>query len=474
MRTPPRVTSLHMLMGALLVGTLWSGGYFTLPKFTLATLLLLAGLWELTAVAATGRGAAFGRSPAFWTFLAFAAFSIASLWWSETPGRTEGEVYLMLGYLAALIAARNQAGLSPGAVAALLRWLVYTATFAAAWGIVTYLLRIYPYVSLVDLLLRAGSVFEYSNALGCFGLMALPVTLAFCMTETRQDRPLLAAAASVQFAATALTFSRLGIVLLAAVSLYYLAVSWRRGFLPEISLALLMGALAAVTALVLGEAEYGRTGVAAVALLISVSYVLQIAGGGGRGRRVLKGALSVVAVAGVAAAALMIAVSDRAQLIISKRFGEGLSAAKLLPHRQLTWNSAWDAFRERPVRGWGLGAFYEIYARFQEAQFTKYAHNLLLQTAVDTGIIGAGLLAVFLIYVLLLAGAGLLAPAARAVLRRQRWVDDPVSGALAVAALVFIIYNMFDWEWYVPALTAWFIVVVACLEQKALAKRPPA
>ena len=442
--------SLFMLMGALILGTLWSGGYFPVPKWTLAAMLIGAGLWEVVSTAVS-RQARLLRSPALWIFLAFAAFAVTSLAWTEVAAQTRREAVLMTGYLAALLVARSQISRF-GATAAtkLLRWLVYAAGFAAAWGVFTYLLRIYPYVTLVDLFLRAGSTFEYSNALSCFELMALPVTLAFFQDGAKDERPLFATAAAMQMAAVALSFSRLGLVLLAAMAVYFLAVARRRGLVPEIVLTVLTGLIMAAAALVLGEAEYGKTGVAAVSALAVLSYLGQVYTAGGRS--VFKKVFLAAAILGGIAMALPVAISGRAQLIIRSRFGEGLAFDTLLPHRQLAWDSAFQALQDKPIRGWGLGSFYVIFFRYQEAQFTKFAHNLVLQVAADTGLIGAALLILFLGYVTVLSFWRLLGR------------FNLTGRAVAISVLVFIIYNIFDWEWYIPALTAWFLVIIACLE----------
>jgi O-antigen ligase len=150
----------------------------------------------------------------------------------------------------------------------------------------------------------------------------------------------------------------------------------------------------------------------------------------------------------------MAVASTRARNIIYERFGEGFTWRRLLPHREDTWSGALDAFRERPLKGWGLGTFSQVYLEFSFTSYTKYAHNLVLQAAVDSGIIGAVLMTLVLLYTAILSLLRLLRRAAS------------LSRAAAIAVLVFILFNMFDWEWYVPALAAWFMVVAMMLEFK--------
>lgn len=449
---------LYILMGALLLGALWSGGYFPTPKWILAGLLLLAGLWEIAVNAFLGhKGVA--RSPAIWCFAAFVILALASSFWTVASGQTAREAVLLTGYLCALFVARSQIARSGarGAIA-MQHWLVYTAGFAAAWGIATFLLRIHPYLTFLDGLFRAASTFEYPNALGCFELMALPVTLALHQESSRKEKPLFATVAVFEIAAVILAFSRLGLVLLMAVLVYFLLTARRRSLFMESALITITGFLMAAAALALGEAGYGKTGLVAVAGLAMLSYLGQSRAGPLKGRSALKShflfprASIPVAAAGGGAIATLIALSGRSQLIIKERFGEGFSYSRLFPHRQKTWAAAYQAFSDRPLKGWGLGAFPEIFSRYQPVQFTKFAHNAVLQMAVDTGIFGAILFSLFLAYAVLLS------------LWRLLGKSDLMPRALAIGALAFIAYNMFDWEWYVPAITAWFMVILACLE----------
>lgn len=169
-------------------------------------------------------------------------------------------------------------------------------------------------------------------------------------------------------------------------------------------------------------------------------------------RSALRAVAALSAAGGLAAAVLLANRSERMQVILSIRFREGFSLSRLLPHRLDTWQGAVDAYRVRPLTGSGLGSFAQVFAQYTIAVYTKYAHNLIIQTAVDTGIIGVVWLALFLGYVIVLS------------VWRLVVASHPLARAFAVSSLTFIVYNMFDWEWYVPALTAWFMVGVACLE----------
>lgn len=441
---------LYVLMVALLLGVLWSGGYFPVPKGILTSLILAAAVWELAVAVVLGEKVIL-RSPAFWIFAVFFLAAVSSSFRSPSSAQNL-EVMMLLGYLAVLFVGRSQLIRSRGrAGIVLVNWMIYAAAFAAVWGIITYLLQVYPYASLVDGFMRAGSTFEYSNALSCFQLMALPLTLALHQQGKPDARPLFATVASLETAAVALTFSRLGLVMLAAILIFFLTTSWRRQALPETAVLIVMGIIMGGASLVLSEAEQGIAGVAVLAVLAGASYFVHYAMSSPDRRWPAK-AIILLTAAGGTSVALLVAASGRARTIVTSRFGEGFSINKLLPHRQDTWAAAYNAFQDRPLRGWGLGNFADVFLRYQTARFTKYAHNVLLQVAVDTGIIGALPFAAFLGYAVVLSCWHL---AIRFDLKTR---------ALAIAILVFLLYNMVDWEWYVPAITAWFMVLLACLE----------
>ncbi|MHB1389755.1 MAG: O-antigen ligase family protein [Thermoleophilia bacterium] len=450
-----RSLGLYLLMGGLLLAPLWSGGYFATPKWVLAVIFVTAGGWELSLAVADGRRGLL-RSPALWLFAVFTCYAAVSVFWNDTPDGAGREALLLTGYLGVFLVIRSQRLRDRRRTDDILfNWLAYIATFVSGWGIITYLLRASPYASVVEGMLRAGSTFEYSNALSCFGLMSLPVTLALFLDREQRERPLYAMAATLQFAAVSLAFSRLGLVALVAEMIYFLFIAGRRGLFPQTLLIPAIGLLVAMTALVLGEAQQAGMGVMAVAVLIVLAWSGQAYVAGDSRRSFPKRTGVAVALVTVLGAAGLIAASSRARQLLADRFGEGFSADRLLPHRQETWTAAWRAWRDRPVRGWGLDAFAGIFSRYQTAHYTRFAHNLVLQLAVDTGVIGAALIALFLGYVAVLCAWRLLGR------------GDLMRRALAIGALAFIAYNMFDWEWYVPALTAWFMVAVACLEAPA-------
>ena len=448
---------LYVLFTALLVGTLWRGGYFPSQKWTLALSLLAAGAVEAAADIALGQARAL-RSLAFWLLAAFTVFAVATLAWSAVPADTRRESMLMAGYLAAFFVARSQVARGGRqALVSIASWLVYAATFVSGWGLFTFLWRLEPYATMLDNVLRAGSTFEYSNALSCFALMALPVTVALQRRSEAWLRPLLAAAICLQSLAVLISFARFGLVALLALFIFFVITGWRSGQAVSTALAMLASIPVAVIATITSESRHPAAGLfAALAVLAAVGVAPRYLESP-RLQRLQKPAAGITAAAGAAAAAVLAGASSRMREVIATRFSDGFNWSRLMPHRLDTWQGTVDSFRVRPITGSGLGSFPFVYTSHAIAVYTKYAHNLILQMAVDTGITGTALLVLFLAYV-----------AALSLWRVFRDARTLV-GAFAAASLIFITYNMFDWEWYVPALTAWFVAGAACLE-----KSPPA
>jgi hypothetical protein len=447
-----RRAGLYMLMASLLVGVFWNGGYFPTSKLVFAGLLIAAGSWEVMIIVSESQWRAF-RSPALWLFGIFAAAAVASHAWTSSTEITDREAAMAIGLVAAFLIARAQALRFGGqAVAAMLNWFVYTGAFVAFWGIITYLLRVNPYMQVVDGILRAGSTFEYSNALSCFELMALAITLALHQKIRPGERPLYATVASIQIAVTILALSRSGLVLLVLLLAYFLATAWRRRLLVETVMISLFGLLIGASCLVAGEAEQKEVGLVLAALLVAASFFAQRTAGNDRLRKTFGLFFKIFLIVSGIVSVVLVAISDRAQVILRARFVEGFHIEKLLPARVDTWEAGINAFRQKPAQGWGLGMYAELYGLFLPSRFSRYVHNTAIQMAADTGIIGGLPFALFLLY------------AAAVACWRILRSSDLLIKALGIGILIFVFWNMFDFEWYLPAIAAWFMVAVAFVE----------
>ena len=120
-------------------------------------------------------------------------------------------------------------------------------------------------------------------------------------------------------------------------------------------------------------------------------------------------------------------------------------------------------FRNKPILGWGLGAFpviYPEYRSFYTDLFVNQAHNDYLQLLDEMGALGFATMLWFI-------GASYYG----ATKKMDAWTKDP-NGALAVAAMLgvtgILVHSLVDFNLQVPANAALFYVlcVVAALEPR--------
>ncbi len=111
-------------------------------------------------------------------------------------------------------------------------------------------------------------------------------------------------------------------------------------------------------------------------------------------------------------------------------------------------------FAKRPVLGWGLHSFGEIYPRFRSFSTSKtidQAHNDYLQLLVETGIVGfaAGMWLIGLVF-------------RHATAKLKNWARD-VNGTVALASLLgcigILVHAFFDFNLQIPANAAFFYVL---------------
>jgi O-antigen ligase len=112
------------------------------------------------------------------------------------------------------------------------------------------------------------------------------------------------------------------------------------------------------------------------------------------------------------------------------------------------WRAAVDTAEERPLEGSGALSFYVASVQHQDPPPVRFAHSLPLESWAELGAAGAAL-------ALTLYGgsAGLV------------WSRRRTAGAwlLAPAVLAFLLANLFDWPWHVPASGAVFAIALGAL-----------
>ncbi|GEM_PF-2815555 len=136
------------------------------------------------------------------------------------------------------------------------------------------------------------------------------------------------------------------------------------------------------------------------------------------------------------------------------------------------WRAAVDLAAQRPLTGWGAGAFGDLYTRYiKEEEFAggrlpeepRMAHNGFLQTAAETGLVGAAGY----------AGIWILAMIGAARLYRRRSAEKSGEAGLWLAVFAGLVawttHEMLDFDLYVPGVAA-FAFVLAGLVAGALWK----
>jgi tetratricopeptide (TPR) repeat protein len=142
------------------------------------------------------------------------------------------------------------------------------------------------------------------------------------------------------------------------------------------------------------------------------------------------------------------------------------------PSRQLStgsnnrgtwWREAWEAFEGEPLIGIGAGGFEYVHRLLRETKIdVTEPHNLALQFAAETGLVG---LALF---------AGAMGGALVALWRRR---GDPPSLALGLALATYVLHGLLDYDWdfiavTAPVLFATGVLLAAGRPQRTLAVQP--
>ncbi|MFH1783013.1 MAG: O-antigen ligase family protein [Candidatus Omnitrophota bacterium] len=109
------------------------------------------------------------------------------------------------------------------------------------------------------------------------------------------------------------------------------------------------------------------------------------------------------------------------------------------------WKTSIKIIKDYPLTGVGPGNFQEVFLKYKVGQGTdaRYAHNLILQTWAEIGVLGlAGLLCILLILI-------------KAAKKR------PENILLLVSSLAFISHNMIDITYFIPQVVVFFWIISA-------------
>jgi hypothetical protein len=469
-----------------------AGGFFPETPAFVAIILVLVLVLRIT----TGENPFAGFS---WPVaITAAALGVYCLWvllsatWSDAPARALIEFDRAWLYLVALVLF----GSVPRSSSAL-RWMLRGVALAmAAVLVAAFLTRTFPDEFTFHPGLdptRLGWPLTYWNALGVMGGLAavLCLHLAASLREPVPIRVIAAGALPVIGATTLLTFSRGGIAAGLVGLVVYALVGRPRGLISAVIAAVPAGVVAVtaaydatllasdepITAPVVAEGHdlgmlVGICCAAAAALRLALALLLD--------KRLLRFRLppdrrpQIVRAAWAASAVLAVAallaldVPDRIgeqydRFVETRSLEAGIETRQRLTDPANTgridhWDVALDTFEKHELHGSGAGTYGASWLEGRPVEnqlIVDDAHSLYVETLAELGLVGLLLMAIVVAAVL----------AAFAPIRRGR--DRPLYAALGAAGLAWAVHAGIDWDWEMPAVTAWFF----CLGGAALATR---
>ncbi|MGB9184637.1 MAG: O-antigen ligase family protein [Solirubrobacteraceae bacterium] len=118
-------------------------------------------------------------------------------------------------------------------------------------------------------------------------------------------------------------------------------------------------------------------------------------------------------------------------------------------NRTDNWRAALDGFATAPVLGTGAGTYEFSWYRYRHLKGLNVvdAHSLYIQTLSELGIVGLALLSLTILGILY------------ALARRIRGPNRVVYVALLAASAAWAAHAAVDWDWQMPAVTAWVFAV---------------
>jgi O-antigen ligase len=473
-------SSLLALPGVLIIYFSFNAGGFY-PNTTGVAAIVLALLLVVRVTMAEDPFAGFGwpLALAAAALAALAVWTLFSGWWSDAPARALIEFDRTLVYLLALVLFGSLPRTSER-----LRWIVRGMALGiavvAVAGLLTRLLpETFPTVPNMANE-RLSYPLTYWNSLGILASIGvvLCVHLSASLLEPRAIR-IAAAAAVPALACTVLfTFSRGGIGA-GIIGLAVYVVAARPRGLATAAVAIVPAAVVALSSAygadLLATARPTTTAAAAQghdvaitvlactlaaalirAVLVPVDTRLRRLRLSDRLRKpVVTSAWAVCALAAVAvivAASVPTRVADQYDRFVNT---SGVRANDLRDRltepgnngRIGQWKVARTGYQAKRLTGQGAGTFGLRWTRERPASLAglvvRDAHSLYLETLDELGLVGF----------LLLAAAILVTLAS--FLPVNRGHDRSLYAALAAAGLMWAVHSGFDWDWEMPAVTAW-------------------
>jgi O-antigen ligase/polysaccharide polymerase Wzy-like membrane protein len=419
-------------------------------------------------------------------FCGFAAWTLLSQTWSDTQGRALIEFDRALLYLALLILF----GLVPRArwrMPWILRGLAAGIVFVCACALITRVLPdVWPTAPEVSNN-RLSFPLTYWNSLGLLAAIGAVLTLGIAAnpSENRWARTLAAGAVPIVATTLFFTFSRGAMVALIVGLVAYLALMRLTALLAVLATVppTIVAVVVAYNADVLATLEpttplgvhQGKqvalaVGICALAAALARLATLPV------DRRIAARPRwprqrTRAATAGAALFLIAIALAAGVPSWVSTQYDNFLHAPPIggtdlrsrltdvsSNGRAEHWRAALKGFSSAPVKGTGAGTYQFVWDLNRRSEVTVVdGHSLYFEVLGELGLPGL-LLIVATVAAILVALAG-----------RIRGPNRAVYAALFAAALTWALHAGVDWDWEMPAVTAWLFAVGGA----ALAARQP-
>jgi O-antigen ligase len=486
--------ALALLPGALIVFFGFNGGgYF--PGTVGFAALVVSQMIAVRVLVVEDPFAGFSRPlAAVTTVMAlFTGWVLASGLWSDAQDRALIEFDRALLYLLLLVLM----GLLPRRAYRVV-WLVRASALGAvavcSAGLISRVLPHVWHTSPGVSNQRLSFPLTYWNALGILATVGLLLTLGLTTSdrESRMSRALAAAAAPILAATLLFTFSRGAIAVALLGALVYLVMARQRALLAGalailpptvVSVVVAYGAdeLATVHPATARGVAQGKDVALAVALCALVAGVARYllapldrrmsrVSVSASVRRRMRTAAAVTVVVAVAIAL----VAGGGSWLSDKYHGfikggatptSDLRARLSDPSsngRTDHWRAALDGFSAQPFHGTGAGTYQFTWTLHRRQVFDVVdAHGLYFEVLSELGVVGLILLLTVIVAILVTFA------------RRARGLNRGYYAALFAAGLAWAIHAGADWDWEMPAVTAWFFAVGGAALAARAPKKPP-
>ncbi len=137
------------------------------------------------------------------------------------------------------------------------------------------------------------------------------------------------------------------------------------------------------------------------------------------------------------------------------RFADTAISKDITTNRTHIWSVTWEAIKENPVFGAGLGAFNAAYAKhdtFNGMERVEQAHNDYLQVLADAGIVGL-IIGLFFLFQLFKTG--------RESIKTQNLFRRGIAVGAIAGCFAILVHSIFDFVLHTTAISVMFLLLVA-------------